>query len=37
MYVYALGGIFSFFLFCNGVIAMNLLLYTKKYEGKGRK
>jgi len=33
MHAYTLGGIF----FYNGVIVMNLLLYTRKSEGKGRK
>jgi len=35
MYAYALGDIFSFFY--NGVIVMNLLLYTRKGESKWRK
>jgi len=36
MHAYTLGDIFSFF-FYNGVIMMNLLLYTRKGEGKGCK
>jgi len=36
MYAYALRDIFLTF-FYNGVIVMNLLLYTRKGEGKGRK